>query len=648
MEGKQIRFDKKWLIWLLLAFIPWVQWQTLADPTQLTRLFLYQLFCLPLLYISFTQRQYIQQLPHPLWSALLLLWVGFYAFSLTQAHNPHEAYYTLSKIGVYAAGAWLLSLLYVNKLISFKHVAVAVSVASVFSLALLLSELLEVQQQGTQLWHKKNLYVLHTAFGHKNLYSSFQLLCLPFIAILLLGENKWLKFLGSLFILLVVVSIVLMQTKAVLAGMAISFFFCVGMYRITQSTSSKWLWRVVFGLFFMAAGFLYVIKQHPEWFTVLLSGDTAKERVLLWKNSYQMWLENPWRGVGAGNWQIYFPKYGLGNFMQTNYLVSDGYTTFQRPHNDLIWAACETGILGALVYLLVLVLPIYWGYKSFKQQGKGAYTQLLLVFALVSYVFVALVDFPLERAEHQLLWALLAAFLVPGKSLRTGFKSILLLIPFALLVGAIYYTFHRFPNEVQAKKIAEAQATGNWQKLLLASKKIHGSYYSIDNFSLPIQWYVGVAHFSMGNREEANKAFQLAYDINPYQIHVLNNMASINELAGKHTLAISYYDQLLHISPKQPDALLNKSAALFNDDKKLAAMRCLYQFTYDEGNTQFLTYLHVIGTWYMEEKAKNNPRLKAILPAPSASCPQIIKDIFRTNQQQKRTFEEINFFIYEP
>ena len=77
-------------------------------------------------------------------------------------------------------------------------------------------------------------------------------------------------------------------------------------------------------------------------------------------------------------------------------------------------------------------------------------------------------------------------------------------------------------------------------------------------------------------------------------------------------------------------------------------MRCLYQFKYDEGNTQFLTYLHVIGTWYMEEKAINNPRLKAILPAPSASCPQIIKDIFRTNQQQNHTFEEINFFIYEP
>jgi len=326
-------------------------------------------------------------------------------------------------------------------------------------------------------------------------------------------------------------------------------------------------------------------------------------------------------------------------------LISDGYTTFQRPHNDVLWAFCETGIFGGLIYLTLLVCPIVYGTKTYlKTSQKSEKVKLLwIIWMLIGYVFVALVDFPFERPEHQIIWALAVAYVFkPYGFVKTISLRVLIILSLSITIVG-FYGLNRLPNEVHAKKIVQAQMTSNWQMLLKEAKKINYTFYSIDNFSIPISWYVGVAHYSLSNGKEAKKAFHQAYETNPYQIHVLNNMASMFEMEGDHVNAIKYYDELLQISPKQPDALLNKSAVLFNSNRKLEAAKCIYQFKYDESNTQFLTYLHSIFLWHMEEQSKVDPSLKDLIPENSKECPQIIKDIFRINQRQNVTFEKINF-----
>ena len=74
----------------------------------------------------------------------------------------------------------------------------------------------------------------------------------------------------------------------------------------------------------------------------------------MWENSGEMIKENFVFGVGAGNWQVYFPKYGFDKFSVNE--IKNGLTTYQRPHNDFLWILCETGIIGILAFVSIFII----------------------------------------------------------------------------------------------------------------------------------------------------------------------------------------------------------------------------------------------------------------------------------------------------
>jgi len=223
------------------------------------------------------------------------------------------------------------------------------------------------------------------------------------------------KIVSGIILLAVFVSLLLIQTKAVLLGIILAITICIpisGKYLFPKTR--KWLIgiSIVYG-FVLILGVL-VVNKFPDKLTLLSNNDTVRERILLWTNTFEMIREHPLFGVGAGNWQIFFPSYGLGDFMQTNYLVSDGYTTFQRPHNDFLWVLSELGILGFLAYLGVFIYAIWSTIQVLKSESNLKQKHLVLIFlsSLLAYIFVGFVDFPLERNEHQLVLAILLGFLI--------------------------------------------------------------------------------------------------------------------------------------------------------------------------------------------------------------------------------------------
>jgi tetratricopeptide (TPR) repeat protein len=267
--------------------------------------------------------------------------------------------------------------------------------------------------------------------------------------------------------------------------------------------------------------------------------------------------------------------------------------------------------------------------------------------ALIAYLFVASVDFPLERNEHQFVLAIILCIILGSnrnEEKQSSLNKNLLLISITfLLVFSTVYSLLRLPNEQHAKKMVQAHMNSNWERILKEAKQINPNLFTIDNFSIPIAWYQGLAHYSMGNKEKAKESFTEAYQINPYQVHVLNNMAGMFEQEGKHTQALVYYDKLLAISPKQPDALLNKSAVLYNEKRYDEAMACIYKLKYDEKNDQFLLYLNAIGKAYLEKKLHESPDI----PMEAKENKEYIKNFFIINQKMNRTFDELQIIPYE-
>lgn len=639
-----------YLFALFIALIPLIKLDSLADSTLLIRqiylsivllfgvalIFYHKLTGAPLLLMLFGSVWLVSALPN-------------FSEYLHQSRNLSETWYSTSKIAYCITAIWIFYSLVQTETLHVKYISTGVAFASSIALVLMSLEILEKQGSGTQLWDAKNLYELQSPFGHKNLYASFQLLCLPFFVYLFLHSKKYLRFAIAFAFLAVFFSIGLIQTKSVILGMVLATAICFPMAILLLFKPYKKQIYIALSLLALVAfaGVLYVY-QYPQKFTLLLNNDTIRERLFLWQNTFEMIREHFPFGVGAGQWQVYFPKYGLANFYDTNYLISDGYTTFQRPHSDFLWVLSELGLIGFLAYVAGFIYFIVKGIQLLRKTTDTSEKIWRLSFLLVlfAYVFVALVDFPLERNEHQFLLALLLCSLIGSdrkEKINVTDKNVFWYKPALFLLPSLAFAFVRLPNEKHSKQIVMAQAVGNWARILTEAKKIDTSVYVLDNFSIPIAWYEGLSYYSLNEHEAAKLCFERAYRLNPYQVHVLNNMAGMQEQEGNHDLALKYYDELLAISPKQPDAILNKSAVLFNQKKIALAMECLYHFKYDEKNDQFLLYLNSIGKSYLKTKLLETPTLTE----EALENKEYIKNFFKVNQESKRTFDSLKIVPYE-
>ncbi|MFA9212986.1 MAG: O-antigen ligase family protein [Candidatus Methylacidiphilales bacterium] len=579
----------KYLIFIFIACIPLVHWNAIVDTTMLSRQIWLSVFSIiALLLMLYCQLKYTTL------TLIHYLFIGLSALSLlsiTYASNTAEAFYTSSKFLLSGTLFFIVFNLLQNQKISILTISKAVAIFAAIACGFQVYELFE--KGNIKLLEGKNLYELHSLFGHKNLFSSIMFLSLPFIIYLVIHTTKLIKYLYLFLIIILFTLLIFVQTKAVLLAILLGLGVSIWALFNQLNFSLKIKYSIVSSLVFGILISVFLLKNK---LTLLSNNETIIERTLLWQNTWQMIKENSISGVGAGNWQIYFPKYGLQNFVQTNYLISDGYTTFQRPHNDFLWIWSELGILGLLIYLAIFALTIYKAIQNVKTALLATEKILATCFlaAIIGYAFIAAVDFPLERSEHQLLLIILLA-IINGKKIAPlkapNFNHQLITI--TLLCVTIFNLnvfISRANAETHARKMLTAHAKKNWGTMAKEAQKAINKYYTIDNFSIPLNWYAGVAFSALGNNVDAKKAFEEAYQINPYQIHVLNNIASTNEMEGNHDLALKYYEEALAISPFQPDALLNKSAVLFNKGNINEAFTHILKFKFDAENTQFKNY----------------------------------------------------------
>ena len=134
--------------------------------------------------------------------------------------------------------------------------------------------------------------------------------------------------------------------------------------------------------------------------------DDAQEsnRINAWFWSFDIIKENPILGVGTGNWKL--------NILEHENQVNTGYIYLYKAHNDFIENTVETGIPGGLIYILMFVF-IFWSLIRaylYKDRNTLRYRHLFLAgFGMMFYGFDAFFNFPMDRPEIQMLFALYMA-----------------------------------------------------------------------------------------------------------------------------------------------------------------------------------------------------------------------------------------------
>ncbi|MDD4149268.1 MAG: O-antigen ligase family protein [Bacteroidales bacterium] len=493
-------------------------------------------------------------------------------------------------------------LLIQNKL-DIKHITKSIILFSVIVVVITIYQLFALfLSEGTFFG---NIQVIIATFANKNLLSSILFLTLPFVLNSIVLSKLWQKVSIVLFPLMLILFLII-QTKAVIAALFVFFIlFFIFFFKYRKDIIVKYFIKAIIGETFLIMIFAGIfVLQNKQHLSHLTSTHTAFTRLSLWDNSVQMAEENLILGVGAGNWQVHFPKYGLDKFDVKN--VKDGLTTYQRPHNDFLRVYCEQGIIGILSYVSIFIIVLFYLSKLLRKSKKGEDKWLFtfLLAAIAGYLIIALVDFPFERVEHQVLLLLMISIItanyyknfIADKTLnkpivKLPFLTILFVLP---VMFSFIISVNRYSGEYHTQKLYKAHHKANWNLMLREADKTINSCYVMDPMAAPIEWYKGVAFFSLGNIDEAKISFEKAYSIHPYNIHVLNNLASCYENLGEYQKAEETYLKALSISSEFVEARLNLSAVYYNMKEYEKAFETIDKCDINSVDPKYQIFLPVI------------------------------------------------------
>jgi O-antigen ligase len=451
--------------------------------------------------------------------------------------------------------------------------------------------------------------------GHKNLLSAALLLWLPFNLYSFKSDTKLWKYLALLNAISSIGFICLLEARSSWLGfifMLTSLALLYGFERYRNAAIRIPKRIVVLSAIMLSVCLMFwhttqsnktpshSLVLAPQMERASAASFTVKERLLLWKGSMRMALDNEIVGVGPGNWRFQFPKYGSDIWR-----ARQGWVQFQRPHNDFVWVYTENGIWGVMSYVLMFLVILYLGINGLKQKTLNQKDKLLLkmlLLVVVGYICVANFSFPKERIIHSALlyasFALIAAtrFKIGDRD-KIKLNSVPVFIPVLMVAISILGSvigFQKWKGEVISKRIWQAKELKDWKHVKAFSQEARAAFfYQIDPTSIPICFYEGLALLNLEEKDRALESFQKAYRLHPNNIHIINNLASLYQLLHKTEESIFYYQRALDISPKFEDGALNLAALYFNQNNVLKAYETLvrYQNNFIYDDSVFKQYL---------------------------------------------------------
>lgn len=445
--------------------------------------------------------------------------------------------------------------------------------------------------------HKEEFEIgfrLTSLLSNKNSFAEMIALCMPLQVMCIIADsNRWKKSAivslalslvylillksSSVFVALVLVMIVLSFLSYSKIRNTITIKFKVRQERINLVTIAT-LFSSIVGLilvFNKIDGFrkaeIAVSYLKGNTTDVKFNANSVFERMMLWRNSGKLIVENFWTGCGLANWKLLAPKYG---FTGANYLTTDNIK-FTRPHNDFLQMFAETGIGGFISYVFLLGWGIFMSIKQYVT--NKAKENLVLLAGLVTFTTVSFFGFPMEKMLLMVILMTYFSLLIFYKMKESKKLSQSKLVPVAL-VGFMFFAIYstkvtaaRLNAESQYQQLLAAKEKNKWPIAYRIAKSMDETYFPIDYNATPIAWYKGAAAFMNSQPKEALSYYEDAIALAPYHVQILNDIGAVYMNAGDNNTANNYFNKALEINPRFPDAKFNQAIAVFNKGNKLGA-----------------------------------------------------------------------------
>ena len=644
----------KKLFQIFIAIIPLIVSFSTSDPTLAIRFL--ALSCIVsgvfFYYLLTNKSIYKEVVTHP---AMLAFGVVIIAYIFSAFYNgfASESIYIILKLFLsYVFAIIVIQFViqegYKSLFSSFIYFSLFLSAIYFYQIITNYSDIMSIKSE----WKRNHDFdAIAATMGHKNLLSSIQFLMLPILIYILTICKRVFKILSGLAILLILITLFQTQTRAVLFALGI---FSFSLFLLNKANLNK---KYIVGFLIcsvLVLGVGYATMKYTNRYDAFVGeitktlAFTSSARYKLYKSTLQLMAEHPVLGVGPGNWKIDVWQYGL-------YFNSWGDSFAQRPHNDFLWVFAEGGVFAGLSYILIFLILLrdsYLLHKNRKEEDGIIYS--LLFATVMGYGFISLVDFPMERFSHNIIFFVLAAIIIAGRLKLQGFSKeklpvwvsylFLFITCFAIYVASIRYT-----GEIHATNAIHYKSKGNWNYVKRAIDKAYNPiYYEMENTSTPLLWYRGVAYFNQQKYDLALKDFKNAYKINPYHVHVLNNLATSYQMRGDSEKANKYYRDVFKVNPNFKETRVNLAAILYNEKKYTEALDMILQSRVDtywkrkKNNDNYDLYLKtIVNSWINSVYNNANNEQKKALDAlrlsfdkkPQNAAPKM-RTVFEIRQKE--------------
>lgn len=462
-------------------------------------------------------------------------------------------------------------------------------------------------------------YNVFSVFPHRNLFSEILLLTLPFnIFQYFSGKSIW-KYIGIVNFSLSLFLIVVLSNRATW----LAFLFSGGIIFAISFFKEKRAWMNRLRLYFVFNTILIILfgsllliffsdtsslKTHTL-NSINFNVGSTKDRLELWERTLKLIDEKPLIGGGLESWKINMLKYGNKG------LASENNTTFyQRPHNDFLWVASEQGFIGVALYIALFSIILFQLIKFvIKNNDKELNGQLMVIlFITLGYLVYSCFSFPKERIVHNIIlfsvWGIFINILNSShntdskKTIKFNITYILMLLLAAILFIGIY----RLNGEIHAKKAILAKKESNFKKCIHEIDHAKSYFYKFDQTSTPLDWYSGLSYYNLKDYPKAINHFELAYQLNPYHIYVLNDYASCLVKLNQNEKAIQLYKKAITIAPNFTEAQLNLCAIYFKMNENTEAFNILKSIDIHTSTDRYKKSVTLIVRKLIDDYLKNS------------------------------------------
>ena len=514
---------------------------------------------------------------------LLLCFALWQVISITWATNTAEAFSSsFRSISLFAAYLFFRVIIQADERWK-RQLPFIISLASSVYLALTWLELLRISDEFGL--NAQSVYSLRYPTETKNLASIFLLVSTAFHVQVIHDNSNWKRWFAAVNIVFILVTLFLFSTRAISVSISAMGFFLFAVQLFNKKFKFKHGIALAVGLLVLGGvhwfGSNFQKEEALKSYNVETTARTeelseessehkyrsSNERLVLWEKTLGLIRQEPIFGVGAGNWQIEYPRNGLDGLERAEFRV----TSFKRPHNEALWILSETGIIGLLLFLAVLVI-------FFFHVWNGSRNSLIIGTLMVGLLVSSMFDFPRERTEHNILFAAMLALANSGKTIihLEKRKSWVAYFGFlALMVfGTAVYSM-RLDGERKYDKLRRLKAQKKYSECIQYSEKVENPFYTVDWINYPVAWFRGICYTYQNKFAEGEKEVQRAIELNPGNFHSHNNLGFCLAQQGKFDEAIPFFERSLMINSKFEEARFNLSYSLINTGKLDEAVEAL-------------------------------------------------------------------------